>query len=248
MKTKIVLASFFIVCSHLLIVAQSYPTLIRKGVQYFEREQFDQAEIAFREALSLNEQGFEAHYNLGNTLYRQGRYDEAQKAFAAATKLAPNRSAEAKALHNLGNTEVEQQKYKEAIDALKKSLLRNPSDEETRSNLAYAMRRLQEEQEQQQQKQDQQDGDQSNQDQDQNQENEQEQSDSQQEEQQGDSNEDSKQEQAAEGADEQESPTFDPEDAERIMQMIEDEENKVQEKLQDQERKKLKDNKRKKIW
>lgn len=256
MRSKIVFFSIIAWYMHISVYAQSYSSLIRNGVQHFEREQYDQAEVAFRQALRLNEDGFEAHFNLGNTLYRQGRFDEAKIAFQEARNNAPDRSSEAKANHNLGNTEVELQKYQEAIEAYKKSLLRNPSDEETRSNLAYAMRRLQEQQQNQSQQQ-QQEGEESNDDD--NQEN-QDQQQQQQEQEQGeqdqnpDQDEDSDQEQQGEGEQEldenteQESPSFDPDDAERLMQMIEDEESKVQEKLIEQERKKRKDTRGKKIW
>ena len=54
--------------------------------------------------------------------------------------------------HNMGNSLLSQKKYAEAIEAFKNSLRRNPGDMETKSNLAYAQKMLQEQQQNQDKK------------------------------------------------------------------------------------------------
>lgn len=85
-------------------------------------------------------------FNLGNALYRQDSVAAAQRSFEAAGSLSKDPAAQARAFHNLGNSWMRQQKWQEAINAYKQSLKRAPDDDETRYNLAYAQKKLQEEQ------------------------------------------------------------------------------------------------------
>lgn len=85
-------------------------------------------------------------FNLGNALYRQDSVSGAQRSFEAASALAKDAAAQARAFHNLGNSWMKQQKWQEAINAYKQSLKRAPDDDDTRYNLAYAQKKLQEQQ------------------------------------------------------------------------------------------------------
>jgi Ca-activated chloride channel homolog len=65
-----------------------------------------------------------------------------------------------RAWHNIGNCYLQKKEYQQAVDAYKKALKYDPKDEETRYNLAYALKNLPKEkkggQSQQQQQQEQQ--------------------------------------------------------------------------------------------
>jgi Ca-activated chloride channel homolog len=228
--------------------AQSYRDAIARGNELFEQEKYDEAEVAYRRAMKVRP-GYEASFNLGNALYRQGRYDEAIEAYKESMSQSDNKKDRARALHNLGNTQAEKQKYKEAIESYKQALINNPRDEETRANLAYAMRQLMEPppQDQDGKSDDNEDGD------DENKEDKQQQDKGDDDKREGDKDDkQNEQEQDSPGEEEQEKPepdpNFDPADAERIMQMIEDEEQKVQDKLKDQEKKKAREQPNKKSW
>jgi Ca-activated chloride channel homolog len=114
-----------------------------------------------------------AAFNLGNAFYRQDSVRDAQRTFENATSMAKDPEAQARAYHNLGNAWMKQQNWKEAVNAYKQSLKRNPNDDETRYNLAFAQKKLQQQEQQQnkddQQKQDQQQQQQQQQQQDQDQ-------------------------------------------------------------------------------
>ena len=84
-------------------------------------------------------------FNLGNAHYRLDSAADAQHSYEAASSLAKDPAAQARAFHNLGNSWMKQQKWEEAINAYKQSLKRVPDDDETRYNLAYAQKKLQEE-------------------------------------------------------------------------------------------------------
>lgn len=85
-------------------------------------------------------------FNLGNAYYRQDSIRDAQSAFEAASSLAKDPREQARAFHNLGNSWLKQQKWQEAVNAYKQSLKRNPNDDDTRYNLAYAQKKLAEDQ------------------------------------------------------------------------------------------------------
>jgi Ca-activated chloride channel homolog len=75
---------------------------------------------------------------LGNAVYQQERYQEAQKLFEASAKMFESKTDKANAYHNLGNVFLSQKQYQKSIEAYKNALKLNPSDMETKYNLAYA--------------------------------------------------------------------------------------------------------------
>jgi tetratricopeptide (TPR) repeat protein len=83
---------------------------------------------------------------LGNALYKQKQYEQAENIFKslANPNLPLDKNAKAKVMHNLGNAALQQEKWKESVDAYKQSLRLNPTDDETRTNLAYAQTKLEE--------------------------------------------------------------------------------------------------------
>ena len=91
---------------------------------------------------------------LGASRYRKGDFKTAQKAFADAVNAEKDPTKKAGALYNLGNSFVQDSHYEEAIKSYESALKLNPSDQETKDNLAYAKKLL--EQQKQEQKNDQQ--------------------------------------------------------------------------------------------
>lgn len=120
--------------------AQKWPerSRVRRGNRAYERLDYDRAEERYREAQQLSDTCFEAQFNLGDALYKQQRFDEAEKVFAAlaadSTRSALDR---AHSYYNLGNALFQQKKYQEALSAFKRSLRLNPADLETKYNYAY---------------------------------------------------------------------------------------------------------------
>ncbi len=135
-------------------VAQKENSFIRQGNRQYNDGKFKEAEIDYRKALERKPTSAMGAFNLGNALYRQENYEDAERNFmnAAGQIKATDPSARAGAFHNLGNAYLKAEKYNESIQAFRQALRLNPSDDETRYNLAYAMRKLSEQQQQQQQK------------------------------------------------------------------------------------------------
>ena len=137
---------------------QSERKLIRDGNKLYEAKKYSDAEIAYRKSLAKNKESFAGNYDLGNSFYRQQKFDEAQSQFQKTLgSKGLDKEDKAKTYHNLGNSLLEAKKFPESIEAYKNALRLNPKDNDTRYNLAYAQNMLQQQQQQQQQQQKKQD-------------------------------------------------------------------------------------------
>ena len=202
--------------------AQREASDVRRGNRDYRKQNYSEAEVNYRRGLEKNKNGYEAHYNLGDALFKQDKYADAQTEFETAAKMLDRKESPerfAKAMHNIGNCAFAQQQYDKAVGAYQESLRANPKDNDTRYNLVKAMEMLQQQQ-QQQQNQDKQDQKQDQQQQQQQQQQEQQQE--QQQDQQQQQNEDQ----------------MDKETAEQILQALEQDEQDTQEKMQRQQGKK----------
>ena len=206
------------------LFAQKESGKVFRGNKAYEKQDYTAAEVEYRRGIEQNKESFEAHYNLGNALFRQEKYPEAQAAFEKAASLLPNedKANRATTFHNLGNAFFAQEQYEKAIEAYKEALRNNPKDDDTRYNLVKAMEMLKKQQEQQQ-----------NQQQNQNQQQQQEQQkQEQQQQQEQQQNQEQQQQQAEEQEQEQK---MDKETAEQILQALGQDEQETQEKLQRQQ-------------
>lgn len=108
-------------------------------------ENFVEAEGDYRTAIALAPESETAKYNLANTYYETEKNAEAQQRFIQAANTAKTKPVKHKAYHNLGNTFMNEKKYDLAIEAYKNALRNNPTDDETRYNLALAKKMKEEE-------------------------------------------------------------------------------------------------------
>ena len=144
-------AGLFLCCSS-IVLAQSEKPLIRDGNKAYEKGKYADSEISYRKSLEKNNKSFEGEFNLGDALYKQGKYEEAAQHFSNIASNSADKEKQAHANHNLGNSLLQQKKYPESIEAFKKALKSNPNDQDTKYNLAYAQQMIRQEQQQQQKK------------------------------------------------------------------------------------------------
>ncbi|WP_234367747.1 tetratricopeptide repeat protein [Parabacteroides pacaensis] len=123
---------------------------VREGNKLYTKEKYTESEIAYRKSLEVNPKSIEGNYNLGNSLYKQGKYDEAAKQYQQTIAQEADPLKLAQAFHNMGNITMQKKDYAKSVEAYKMSLRLNPSDDETRYNLALAQKLLQDQQQQQQ--------------------------------------------------------------------------------------------------
>ncbi|OEY72310.1 hypothetical protein APR40_02630 [Salegentibacter salarius] len=221
---------------------------------------FPAAEAAYRKAIAKDPESSAARYNMGNMYYTRENTPQAAQRFKQAAEVADTKEAKHQANHNLGNAYMKQKKYQEAVDAYKDALRNNPTDDETRYNLALAKKMLEEQQQDQNQdggdneNQDQENKDQKNQDQE-NKENQDQQDQSGEGENEGDQDQQEKDQEEKEGdQDEKEQPDgegdqeekekqpqqgqpqptqgqLSPEQIQSLLEAMNNEERKVQDKI-----------------
>lgn len=131
-----------------LLFAQNANSYIHKGNELYHEEKYKDAEANYRKSVEKSGTAapVEGSFNLGDALYKQKKYADAAQRFTDISSSSANPSIAANAYHNLGNSLMETKKYQESIDAYKKSLLNNPKDDQTRYNLAYAQEMLKKQQ------------------------------------------------------------------------------------------------------
>lgn len=252
MKLKIVFKSLFILLIFSGITinssAQNENKFIRQGNRAFEEGDFKKAEIDYRKALDKNQKSVKGEYNLGGAIYQQENYEEAQRLYEqlASTNLKPEQKA--MTYHNLGNSFLQMQKPEPAIEAYKNALRNNPNDLDTKYNLEFAKKMLKQQQQQQQNKD--QNKDQENKDQNKDQKNQDQQNQDQKKDQQN-QDQQQNQQQSQENQDKQQPQQMkqiSKEDAERMLQALQDNEKKTLEKLKLEKLKNAKKVRTEKDW
>ncbi len=203
--------------------AQKERKYIRQGNKEFENANFENSEVSYRKAVDLEEKKtHKPAFNVGDALYMQEKYEDAIEQFNSLADVEVSKEEKAKVYHNLGNSLLQSNKLQESIEAYKNALRNNPNDMETKYNLAYAQKKL-EEQQQQDQNQDQ---NKDNQDQNQDQKNQDE----------NKNNQDQKEDKQEQNKDkQQQQPQISKEDAERILQALANDEKDTQKKVKEQQ-------------
>ncbi len=152
--TTIILASL---CGSLL--AQETPRkAASKGIEYYNKEEFDKSAAEFITGLSTdpnNKERDKLNYDLGAAQYKAGNFEEAAGWFSRSAKSALENDPEfaSKALYNLGNSYVQLQKLEEAANAYKYALKLDHKDQDTKENLETVLKMMQMQPQQQEQQQ-----------------------------------------------------------------------------------------------
>ena len=208
------------------VYAQKERKYIRQGNKEFENSDYNNSEISYRKAADLEEKKtHEPVFNVADALYKQEKYEDAIEQFNSLADLELNKIEKAKIYHNLGNSFLKSNKFQESIDAYKNALRNNPDDMDTKYNLVYAKKKLEQQQNQDQNKD--QNKDNKDQDKDKDQQNKDKNKDNQ------DKNEQNKDQDKDQQ--QQQQPEISKEDAERILQALENDEKDTQKKVKEQQ-------------
>ena len=151
---------------------ESLNTLIFRGNRSFDKQKYGEATSTFSEAVKKNEKDFGAHYNLGNSLYKIKKYDEAIAEYQKAQKNTNNKDEKAASYYNEGNAHHQNGDGEKAVNAYKNALKFDPDNEAILKNLQIAKKKQKQKdnkQNQQNQQQNQQNNQNKNQDNNQNQ-------------------------------------------------------------------------------
>ena len=154
LKSKYILFVVFLLSAVAVSAQKAERDYIRKGNRLFNDSIFVDAEVNYRKALEANPKSTVSMYNLGNTLSQQQKFQDAMEQYVSASNIEKDKMKLAHIYHNMGVLLQAGKDYAKAVDAYKMSLRNNPTDDETRYNLALAQKMLKDQQ-QNQQKQDQ---------------------------------------------------------------------------------------------
>lgn len=197
---------------------------------------------AYEKALKHNPDLFEAQYNLASAMIETQRYDAAEKILSAlALDTLRTEKERRDVLYNLGNAQFAQQKFDKALESYRNVMRMNPDDEDAKFNYAYTklmqQQQQQQQQEQNQDQQQQQDQNQDNKEQGQNDQNQNNQDQNKEEKDNPQNKENSPQNQDKQNQQQQNRPQqngISPEQQEAMLQAIQAEEDKTQDKLKEQ--------------
>lgn len=123
-------------------LAQSDRDFVRSGNKLYRQQRYAEAETEYRKALSKNSRNTQAMYNLGCALLSQQKDSAAIVQLENAGKMEIAKKRKAMVYHNIGVICQGHQMYQQAIEAYRESLRNNPSDNQTRYNLALCQRQM----------------------------------------------------------------------------------------------------------
>lgn len=222
---------------------------------------FSNAETEYLKALEKRPDDLQWNYNLADALYKQQRFKEAESKFTDLAEKMKEPVERARANHNLGNTQLMQEKLDESIESYKKALRENPSDIETKYNLAYAQMLKKKKEEQEKQNQDQnkdQDKDQDkdkdqdqDQNKDQNKDNQDKNQDQNKDQQKQNQDQNKNQDQQDKDQQQKQQPQqnkISKQDAEQLLQALQNDERDIQDKVKKEKAAKAKRSKSEKEW
>jgi Ca-activated chloride channel family protein len=222
---KVIMTALCLLLLHATLLGQEEREYIRKGNRLYKKSEFAGSEGMYRRAQAQDKSTYDSGFNLGDALYKQGRFGEAAEEFnRAASGSTDDSLKQAQSFYNLGNSLLKDQKFEESIKAYINSLMLDPENSEAKYNLGYAQDQLkkQEEQKQQQQKDQKQD-----QQKDKNKQDQENKKDDQQQNQQ-----DQKDQQEKQGQGQGQQQSISREDAKRLLDALSANEKATQEKVQ----------------
>lgn len=139
-------------------------SLLKDGNISYANKNYGEAEKSYNKALDKDPDSYIANFNKGDALFKQGKYKEAAGYFNRASGLEKDRNKDEEGYYNMANSYLKQKDYTESISAYKKALKINPDDLHAKYNLSYAIAERNKQQKQQQSQSKNQQGDQKNKD------------------------------------------------------------------------------------
>jgi tetratricopeptide (TPR) repeat protein len=226
---------------------------IRAGNRDYKKGDYAAAEIDYRRALDKVAASVNAKYNLGNALLKQldslalqnpdetlkNQLKDIRSHYTPLAESTDNQELSANAHFNIGNTYLLEQDWKSAAEAYKKTLRLNPSDIAAKENLVFAQAMSQNPPPQQQQQ------NQNNDNKDNKDNQDKKEQDKNQQQQQPDPN---NQQQNQQNQQQQEQPNISKDDAQRMLEAMEQREKDTQDKLQKEKARKVKRRTSDKNW
>ncbi|MBI5428506.1 MAG: tetratricopeptide repeat protein, partial [Nitrospinae bacterium] len=133
-----------------MALGESPDAKIREAVSSYNRQEYENAAKLFQDAQADRPGDPRLAYNLGNSAYKLGKFDEAVHAYSKTT--AADSTLKQKSLYNAGNALFRLGKLEEAVSAYKEALKLDPNDMDSKFNLEFAREQLNKRQQQKNEK------------------------------------------------------------------------------------------------
>ncbi len=143
------LMSWILASSVLLPFGGTATRKTEEGNRHYLDQAYADALRSYTEAQIKAPQAGELYYNLGNVFYRQDDFERATEAYTRALLSASER-LESSAAYNLGNANYRLEQFPEAVAAYERTLRENPNDRDAKRNLELALWALEQQQQEQQ--------------------------------------------------------------------------------------------------
>ena len=125
------------------VLAADVGGLMRRGNGLYARGKYDEALSNYQMAEVLEPDATAIHYNLGNALFRLGRYQEAAHELELVM-IDKKPARRASAMYNIGNVAFKSEQLDAAIKAYAASLIINPNDKQAKQNLEFCLKKKEE--------------------------------------------------------------------------------------------------------
>lgn len=162
--TRKTIAASLLAALTLLPPSMAHANDTRDGISAYEKGAFEQALKHFTDAQLNAPDRAEMLYNVADAYYKTGNFDAAAEHYRQVLE-TDDPELKRKALYNLGNAEFRRGKARDAIGHYEAALSIAPDDRQTRENLEFVKKALEQQKQQQQQSEaDKKDGDRTDQD------------------------------------------------------------------------------------
>jgi len=135
-----------------IALAESVDSNIQAGISDYRQQNFEQAELNFSKAQKQQPDNHELNYNLANSHYKNGKYQEALKSYTHATANNTPPGLKQNSSYNSGNALYRLGRLEESITAYKKVLELNPRYMDAKFNLEFVREKLKEKNQQDEKK------------------------------------------------------------------------------------------------
>ena len=152
MKKTLIATSLTFITSLILVllpvmgIAQTN-RFLQQGNKLYDQKKYDEATANYLKALQKDPNNTTGLFNLGSALYQKKQFDSSRKIMSATANAIKDKNGKAAANYNIGNTYMAQRKWEDAVSAYKSTLRNNPQDADAKYNLSYAEQMLKKEQE-----------------------------------------------------------------------------------------------------
>ncbi len=132
---------------HVLPVQAGVYKSVQEGLKAYSNGEYEAALKNFIDAQLEEPDRPEIYYNIGNTYYKLGKYEEAAKNYSQVLE-SKNKKLKYKALYNTGNSNFKMNQLKEAVSNYEDALKIDPDDIKAKKNLEFTKKLMEQKKEQ----------------------------------------------------------------------------------------------------